>query len=91
MVHGYEEKENIGARVVSALLTGTDGTVYVGYKNGFGIIPVGEDRITSFYTVKDGLCNDCIDCIVEVYPVSQDIADNNMSSTTIIFLVAINL
>ena len=26
-----------------------------------------------------------------VYPVSQDIADNNMSSTTIIFLVAINL
>ena len=45
MVHGYEEKENIGARVVSALLTGTDGTVYVGYKNGFGIIPVGEDRI----------------------------------------------
>lgn len=65
MVHGYEEKENIGARVVSALLTGTDGTVYVGYKNGFGIIPVGEDRITSFYTVKDGLCNDCIDCIVE--------------------------
>lgn len=65
MVHGYEEKENIGARVVSALLTGTDGTVYVGYKNGFGIIPVGEDRITSFYTVKDGPCNDCIDCIVE--------------------------
>lgn len=65
MVHGYEEKENIGARVVSALLTGTDGTVYVGYKNGFGIIPVGEDRIASFYTVKDGLCNDCIDCIVE--------------------------
>lgn len=65
MVHGYEEKENIGARAVSALLTGTDGTVYVGYKNGFGIIPVGEDRITSFYTVKDGLCNDCIDCIVE--------------------------
>ena len=65
MVHGYEEKENIGARVVSALLTGTDGTVYVGYKNGFGIIPVGEDRITSFYTVKDGLCNDCIECIVE--------------------------
>lgn len=65
MVHGYEEKENIGARVVSALLTGTDGTVYVGYKNGFGIIPVGEDRITSFYTVKDGLCNDCIDCMVE--------------------------
>lgn len=65
MVHGYEEKENIGARVVSALLTGTDGTVYVGYKNGFGIIPVGENRITSFYTVKDGLCNDCIDCIVE--------------------------
>lgn len=65
MVHGYEEKENIGARVVSALLTGTDGTVYVGYKNGFGIIPAGEDRITSFYTVKDGLCNDCIDCIVE--------------------------
>ena len=65
MVHGYEEKENIGARAVSALLTGTDGTVYVGYKNGFGIIPVGEDRIASFYTVKDGLCNDCIDCIVE--------------------------
>lgn len=26
---------------------------------------MGEDRITSFYTVKDGLCNDCIDCIVE--------------------------
>ena len=24
MVHGYEEKENIGARVVSALLTGTE-------------------------------------------------------------------
>ena len=65
MVHGYEEKENIGARAVSALLTGTDVTVYVGYKNGFGIIPVGEDRIASFYTVKDGLCNDCIDCIVE--------------------------
>lgn len=65
MVHGYEEKENIGARAVSALLTGTDGTVYVGYKNGFGIISVGEDRIASFYTVKDGLCNDCIDCIVE--------------------------
>lgn len=65
MVHGYEEKEKIGARAVSALLTGTDGTVYVGYKNGFGIIPVGEDRIASFYTVKDGLCNDCIDCIVE--------------------------
>lgn len=65
MVHGYEEKENIGARVVSALLTGADGTVYVGYKNGFGIIPVGEDRIAFFYTVKDGLCNDCIDCIVE--------------------------
>lgn len=69
-------------------------------KNGFGIIPVGEDRIASFYTVKDGLCNDCIDCIVEdekkriwlgVYPVSQDIADSNMFSTTIIFLVAINL
>lgn len=65
VVHGYEEKENIGARVVSALLTGTDGTVYVGYKNGFGIIPGDEDRIASFYTVKDGLCNDCIDCIVE--------------------------
>lgn len=65
IVYGYEEKENIGARVVSALLTGTDGTIYVGYKNGFGIIPVGEDRIASFYTVKDGLCNDCVDCIVE--------------------------
>ena len=61
----YEEKNNIKSSIVISLLTDKDGTVYVGYNNGFGVIPNKKEQIAHFYTVKDGLCNDCINCIAQ--------------------------
>lgn len=62
---GYEERAGVDTRNVKALLASSDGSVYVGYGRGLGIIPPKEDRIVDYFTVKDGLCDDDISCVVE--------------------------
>lgn len=42
-----------------------DGTVYVGYQNGLGVIPAGQDSITHVFTTADGLESQWINCLQE--------------------------
>lgn len=47
------------------VLAAKDGTVYVGYKNGLGIVPRGETAITHVFTTDDGLGSNWIHCLLE--------------------------
>lgn len=62
---GYEERGLISSRVVNCLLAASDGVIYIGYTDGFGVILLGDEKISYFYTTKSGLCNDNISCIIE--------------------------
>lgn len=48
-----------------AVLTAKDGTVYVGYQNGLGIIPHGETAVKHVFTTMDGLGSNWINCLLE--------------------------
>ena len=48
-----------------AVLTAKDGTVYVGYQNGLGIIPHGETAVKHVLTTMDGLGSNWINCLLE--------------------------
>lgn len=65
LTKGYEERGRINSRVVNCLLAASDGAIYVGYTDGFGVISLGEEKMSYFYTTKSGLCNDNISCIIE--------------------------
>lgn len=62
---GYEEKAKIEANGVRSLLASSDGNIYVGYIDGFAIISPQTNRITSYLTTRNGLCNNFVGCITE--------------------------
>lgn len=62
---GYEQKANIEYHSVRSLLASSDGNLYVGYIDGFAILPPRQDAIQAFYTTSDGLCSNFIGCIAE--------------------------
>lgn len=62
---GFEKKANIPARDTRSLFASTDGNLYIGYADGFGIMKIGTDSIGDFYTTHNGLSNNFIGCISE--------------------------
>ena len=47
------------------VLAAKDGTVYVGYQNGLGIVPHGETAVKQVFTTMDGLGSNWINCLLE--------------------------
>ena len=62
---GYEQRANIEYHSVRSLLTSSDGNLYIGYIDGFAILPPHLDAIREFYTTNNGLCSNFIGCIAE--------------------------
>lgn len=62
---GYEVEAGIDYWAVRSLLASTDGNLYVGYQDGFAVIPQQADSITDFYTIHNGLYSNFIGTIVE--------------------------
>ena len=52
-------------RDVQCLLVAKDGTVYIGYQDGLGVIPSGMNVIENVLTTKDGLISNWINCLQE--------------------------
>ena len=65
IIKEFEEKASIVSRYVLSILAATDGRIYVGYSNGFGVISRKESKIVEYYTVNDGLCNDEVACLTQ--------------------------
>lgn len=61
--NGYEYQGNIKGRYIRSLLASSDGSLYIGYTTGLGILK--GDTIKKFYSRKDGLCSNFIDCMTE--------------------------
>ena len=53
------------ANTAQCVLVASDGNVYVGFKNGLGIIRNKTMRFSKFLTVADGLISNWINCITE--------------------------
>ena len=47
------------------VLVAKDGTVYVGYQNGLGIVAHGETTVKQVFTTMDGLGSNWINCLLE--------------------------
>ena len=47
------------------VLAAKDGTVYVGYQNGLGIVAHGETTVKQVFTTMDGLGSNWINCLLE--------------------------
>lgn len=47
------------------VLAAKDGTVYVGYQNGLGIVLHGETAVKQVFTTMDGLGSNWINCLLE--------------------------
>lgn len=47
------------------VLAAKDGTVYVGYQNGLGIVAHGEATVKQVFTTMDGLGSNWINCLLE--------------------------
>lgn len=62
---GFEQDANIPAKDARSLFASTDGNLYIGYADGFGVMEIGTDSIGSFYTTHNGLSNNFIGCISE--------------------------
>lgn len=62
---GYEQRATIKYHSVRSLLTSSDGNLYIGYTDGFAILPLKQDSIREFYTTNNGLCSNFIGCIAE--------------------------
>ncbi len=65
MPFDYEKNANIPAKEIRSLFASSDGKLYIGYADGFGIMDMQSDSIESFYTTHDGLSNNFIGCISE--------------------------
>lgn len=63
--NGYEQKANIEYYSVRSLLASSDGNLYIGYMDGFAVLPPSQDTISEFYTTNNGLCSNFIGCITE--------------------------
>ena len=61
----YEKKANLDSYSVRSLLGSSDGNLYVGYMDGFGVVSPQTDNIREFYTTRNGLCSNFIGCITE--------------------------
>lgn len=62
---GYEHRAEIEYHSVRSLLVSSDGNLYIGYIDGFAILPPHLDAIREFYTTNNGLCSNFIGCIAE--------------------------
>lgn len=62
---GYEQQAGIDNRSVRSLLLSSDGNLYIGYIDGFAILPPSQDAIVEYYTTSNGLCSNFIGCIAE--------------------------
>lgn len=60
--HFPTDKHTYTAQTV---LTAKDGTVYVGYQNGLGIVPHGNTTVKQVFTTMDGLGSNWINCLLE--------------------------
>lgn len=47
------------------VLTAKDGTVYVGYQNGLGVVHPGQTGVKQVFTTVDGLGSNWINCLLE--------------------------
>lgn len=61
----YEYVAHIEARGIVSLYTAKNGLLYIGYRDGLGILDTQTDQITHFYNTRNGLCNNHIGCITE--------------------------
>ena len=52
---GFEKQTNIPAKEIRSLFSSSDGKLYIGFTDGFGIMDLSSDTIESFYTTHDGL------------------------------------
>lgn len=62
---GFEKQTNIPAKEIRSLFSSSDGKLYIGFTDGFGIMDLSSDTIESFYTTHDGLSSNFIGCISE--------------------------
>lgn len=62
---GYEQRAHIEYHSVRSLLASSDGNLYIGYIDGFAILPPNLDAISEFYTTNNGMCSNFIGCIAE--------------------------
>lgn len=62
---GFEQQTTIPAKEIRSLLHSTDGNLYIGYADGFGILDTRTDSLTGFFTTSNGLCNNFIGCMAE--------------------------
>lgn len=47
------------------VLAAKDGTIYVGYQNGLGIVPHGKTSVEQVFTTMNGLGSNWINCLLE--------------------------
>ena len=55
----------VAANTAQTVLADSENYIYVGYKNGLGIIPPGQSTIREFLTTNDGLSSNWINCLRE--------------------------
>ena len=61
----YEKTANVPVRDIRSLYTASDGKLYIGYSDGFGVMDIQSDSIENFYTTHNGLSSNYIGCICE--------------------------
>lgn len=62
---GFEKQANIPAWEVRSLFASSDGKLYIGFAEGFGIMDLSSDTIESYFTTRNGLSSNFIGCISE--------------------------
>lgn len=62
-IRKYES--TFATNTAQAILAATDGRIYVGFKNGLGIISPNQTTMTQFLTTNEGLSSNWINCITE--------------------------
>lgn len=63
--NGYEKQKGVTPKPVNGLLMVNDEEAYIGYAGGFAALSQAEDRIIDFYTIKDGLPSNEVNCVVQ--------------------------
>lgn len=61
----YEKTANVPVRDIRSLYAASDGKLYIGYSDGFGVMDIQSDSIENFYTTHNGLSSNYIGCICE--------------------------
>lgn len=64
-IKDYEFIAQIEARGAISLHASGNGLLYIGYRDGLGVLDIQADTITHFYNTRNGLCNNHIGCITE--------------------------